>query len=156
VPEREPVYAESLYGERAYGWSPLFALRTAKEKFIEAPEPEIYDVVKDARETENLATSRSGEVASWKDRLGSSGRSFGGPAGSAAAAMTDEQREALRSLGYVSAGAPGLSRRDRPDPKNLVGVNALLVHAKDLLADGKAAEAEPLLREALKQDPENP
>jgi choline-sulfatase len=156
VAEREPVYAESLYGERAYGWSPLFALRTSREKFIEAPEPEIYDVVADRGETANLAASRSAEVSTWKDRLASSVRSFGEPDGSTAAAMTDEQREALKSLGYVSAGAPGLARKDRPDPKKFVAVNALLVRAKDLLAEGKQGEAEASLREALKADPQNP
>ena len=56
----EPTYAESLYSELELGWAPLHAWRTAGFKFIKAPQPELYDLEKDASETTNRAGGGTG------------------------------------------------------------------------------------------------
>ena len=43
------------YGQRAYGWGALRALRSPLEKFIDGPEPELYDLHRDPAETINRA-----------------------------------------------------------------------------------------------------
>ena len=157
VAEREPVYAESVYGERAYGWSPLFALRSASEKFIEAPEPEVYAVEADPGETKNLASGRPADLAAWRKRLADDVSRMGPSQASAASASDDEQRrEALRSLGYVSGGAPGLARKNRPDPKTRFDVHLDYMKALELVDSGKTSEAETLLAKTLARDPGNP
>jgi arylsulfatase A-like enzyme/predicted Zn-dependent protease len=156
APEREPVYAESLYGERAYGWAPLHALRSSKDKFIDAPDAELYDVAADAGEKLNLASTRSDSVAAWREKLATAEMDMGASDPAAASAMTQEQRDRIASLGYVSGGAPGASRRDRPDPKKLVAVSNMFLKAQQEVGAGRTASAARLLEQALAKDPGNP
>jgi arylsulfatase A-like enzyme/Tfp pilus assembly protein PilF len=156
VPAREPAYAEAVYGERIYGWSPAYALRGAGRKFIEAPEPEIYDLGADPRETANLAASRSGEVASSRDRLQAIREALGSADASARETMDADARAKLSSLGYLSGGASDVVRRTRPDPKKLVAEHVRFLEAKSLVGAGRPKEALALAGEVLKADPENP
>jgi len=156
LPEREPVYAESLYGERAYGWAPLHAIRSSKAKFIDAPRPELYDLERDPAETINTAPARAAEASEWRSKLDAAGAAIGEADPSASAGMSEEQRARIASLGYASAGGPGLSRKDRPDPKDLAVVSNLFLRAQTAISDGHDAEASKLLREALAKDPANP
>ncbi|HEX4822815.1 MAG TPA: sulfatase-like hydrolase/transferase [Candidatus Polarisedimenticolaceae bacterium] len=151
--ERAPVYAESLYGERAYGWAPLHALRSAREKYIDAPEAERYDLARDPAESTNLASSGDG---GWGERLIDAVKAMGPADPSAVAMMPGEQRDRIASLGYVSAGAPGLARRDRPDPKKLITVSNLYQQAQQAVGRGDRAYASQLLTRALAKDPDNP
>jgi choline-sulfatase len=156
LPEREPVYAESIYPERAYGWAPLFALRSETTKFIEAPDPEIYDIATDRNEMHNVARSPGSALVTWEGRLRTlAARIGGGDAGSEAPA-DDERRADLMSLGYVSAGAPGLTRKDRPDPKRLIDVHLRIMDALQLMAAGRRDAADAELSAVVKQDPDNP
>jgi tetratricopeptide (TPR) repeat protein len=154
--EREPVYAESLYGERAYGWAPLHAIRSSREKFVDAPEQELYDLASDPGEKTNLASRRSDAVNTWHTKLASAESGMGSSDPSAMASMTAEQRERIAALGYVSGGAPGTSRRDRPDPKRLVAVSNLFLKAQQEVGSGHGDAAVKLLRQALAKDPANP
>lgn len=155
LPPREPVYAESLYAERAYGWAPLFALRSDSEKFIDAPEPELYDLKSDPGERTNLAPDRTSEVAAWRKRLRAAMLAIG-TAPAAPAADDAERREKLQSLGYLSAGAPGLARKDRPDPKRMAPLHEQIMSAIYLKEQGRLDEAERLLVAVLAKDPHNP
>ena len=154
--EREPVYAEAIYPDRIYGWAPLLSLRSLDRKFIEAPEPELYDLADDPPETRNLAASRPEEAADWKRRLLAAVQGFGGPDPSAEAAATAEQKAVLESLGYLTPTHGGAGRTTKPDPKRLAAVHNTILRAKSLVASGKREEVEGLLREALRADPENP
>lgn len=154
--ERGPVYSESIYPERLYGWAPLFALRTDGREFIEAPDPEIYDLASDPGEIRNLAPARSDEVASWRRRLASVRGRLGGPNGSAESSIDAEQREKLESLGYLSGGAPGAARRTGADPKRLVASHNALLRARWLVSRGRLDESRSLLDEIVKADPGNP
>src|ERR1700677_4926737 len=44
-----PLYAETEYGIRAYGWSAVRSLRTDKYLFVEAPRRELYDLAVDPK-----------------------------------------------------------------------------------------------------------
>jgi arylsulfatase A-like enzyme/Flp pilus assembly protein TadD len=155
-PPGDPVYAEAIYPERVYGWAPTFCLRDASTKFIEAPEPEIYDLAADPGERRNLASSRPADVARFRDRLEAVRASFGSADASAESPMDEEQREKLESLGYVSGGSGPIARTSRPDPKRVVGLNQKFVRATALVSEGRPQDALPLLREILSADPENP
>jgi arylsulfatase A-like enzyme/cytochrome c-type biogenesis protein CcmH/NrfG len=117
-----PAYAESLYPQREFGWAPLFAWRTARLKLIEAPRPELYDLVKDPGETDNLASRRDARFAGMRQTLEVE---LSRVAPSAAAELDPEAAERLRALGYVAgAGGPpvaaGSSLRDPKDGQRLV------------------------------------
>ncbi|MGH7150835.1 MAG: sulfatase, partial [Planctomycetota bacterium] len=52
-PDR-PLYLETFAPLHTCGWSPLHALRRLRDKFIEAPVPEYYDLRSDPWESRNL------------------------------------------------------------------------------------------------------
>jgi arylsulfatase A-like enzyme/Tfp pilus assembly protein PilF len=137
APEREAVYAESLFGERAFGWAPLRALRTADEKFIDAPEAELYQLKRDPAETINLATDQAKAVTdTWRPSLA----------------------EALRTIGGDDAeGTAGRTHRKAArDPKTLIAAANFFLKAQSAVEEGQPEQAAPLLKQALAKDPGNP
>ncbi len=111
-----PAYAESLYGQLELGWAPLYAWRTSKLKFIDAPRPELYDLEHDASEVVNAAGSQPTRVEELRRALDAALRQS---PPSAAAAIDPEAAERLRALGYVSGGsAPRATGRPLRDPKD--------------------------------------
>ena len=52
----EGTYIESLLAERQFGWAPLRGFRDSRWKYIDAPEPELYDLLQDTAEMKNRAT----------------------------------------------------------------------------------------------------
>jgi len=131
-PERDPVYSESLFGQRAFGWAPLHAIRSAKAKYIDAPEPEVYDVRRDPSETINSAASDP----------------------SAAATLRPHLDDLMRAIGVGPGEAvPSPSGKD---PKSMAAVSNLYLRAQMVVEDGHPEQAPPLLTQALKKDPGNP
>ena len=153
---REPVYSESLYPERLYGWSPLAALREAGREFVDAPEAEIYDLAADPAELANLAPAKPKEVASWRERLEALRVKLGPSPNAAERASDEEEREKLASLGYASAGGSGRARRSGGDPKKLVGQHNAFLRARWLVSKGRNDEARGLIERVLEADPGNP
>lgn len=149
----DPVYSESIYPEKAYGWAPTFALRGRARKFIDAPEPEVYDLSADPGETRNLAPAGAREVEDWRRRLDTLVAGMGAADGSAGRTMSDEEREKLASLGYVSGIAPAGARRMAADPKKLVARHNALQQATWLASRKRTPEARVALRRILESDP---
>ena len=66
------MYAEALYGNLHFGWSPLAALTTGRLKYIRAPREELFDLARDPRERENSVDERAKErqaLSAGLDRL---------------------------------------------------------------------------------------
>jgi choline-sulfatase len=152
-----PTYAETLYPEREYGWAPLFAWRTARYKYIDAPKPELYDLVADAHESTNTLAEQ-GPKANELRRMLAAARER--PVPTATADVDPETAERLAALGYVGGGAaaaaesaspsaPGAAKRDPKDGAPLL---------RKLNHGISAARSEPEqaireLTEVLAQDP---
>jgi choline-sulfatase len=117
-PPRE-VYAESRYPER-FGWGSLRALRAGRWKIIDAPRPELYDVVADPGEQRNLFDSNPRVAAALLDRLRTE-YAQANP-GSASTVIDRAAADRLASLGYV-AGVLRQPAADRAsaDPKDMIG-----------------------------------
>ena len=109
-----PAYAETLYPQRELGWAPLFAWRTARYKYVEAPKPELYDLSADPGETTNRAAAENARLAPMRDALQAA---LARPVPDAAATLDAETSERLRALGYVGGGAaaPGRLEPARPE-----------------------------------------
>jgi choline-sulfatase len=117
-----PLYAETIYPQREFGWAPLYAWRTATHKVIEAPTPELYDLAKDPGETQNQAAHDPARFARLQEQLQAA---LARPVEAAAAATDPESAERLRALGYVAGGggakaAPGARLRDPKDGQRLM------------------------------------
>ena len=99
-------YGEATRIASTFGLSPLRFLQHGRWKYIHKVSPELYDVVSDPGETQNLAESQPEKLEELRARLeklveeGSAGRN------DAVVPVTTQVRSQLRALGYVD-GAEG-------------------------------------------------
>ena len=124
-----------------------------RQKAILAGRTEVYDVIADPAETKNLGAG-SNLSAALRKALDD----YPVPSPEAARApenLTDEARRNLASLGYVSASAPPVVRKDAPRPADMVGIFDLLEKASGLFVQEQYAEVIPLLEKILAADPYN-
>ena len=63
------IYLESLAGYNEFGWSPLAGIVSEGFKYIEAPEPELYDLTKDPHELKNIAMQNEEKAGELKNKL---------------------------------------------------------------------------------------
>jgi tetratricopeptide (TPR) repeat protein len=147
--EDAPTYAESLYGEREYGWAPLFALRSARFKYVQAPRPELYDLGADPEERANRLADLGEQGAPLQRALQAA---MARPVRSATAEVDPETAERLGALGYVGGGgsSSGAGGRDPKDgarllPKLNHGISAARLEPERAIRE---------LTEVLREDPD--
>jgi tetratricopeptide (TPR) repeat protein len=132
-----PIYAESLVPLLHFGWSDLRVLRDGRYKYIQAPRPELYDLVSDAGETTNLASAqaaRAGAMRAGLARFLDAERAAAATRGGGATpAVAPELLEKLGALGYVGGTAPAETATPGADPKDMVTEFRI---ANDLIRDG--------------------
>ena len=100
------VYGESLYASRHFGCSGLQSLQLGRFKYIEAPKPELYDLVKDPGETQNRYLAEKSMALSLRERLAGLRNRFRAEHTEKSQALSPEAVAALSSLGYVSVSNP--------------------------------------------------
>ncbi|MBI2677863.1 MAG: sulfatase-like hydrolase/transferase [Candidatus Koribacter versatilis] len=151
----ERPYAETDYPRRAFGWSPLRAIRSGKYLFVLAPERELYDLAKDPGATNNLAASSSAVADTLANGMSVFRASTSG-GDAAKAALTPEQTANLGALGYVAGSSPsgGNEAASGIDPKKKIGVVNLLHDALLDVEGGRYEEAIPRLEKVLAGDPQ--
>jgi arylsulfatase A-like enzyme/Tfp pilus assembly protein PilF len=157
-----PAYAESHYPRIHFGWSPLFSISDGTHKFIEAPNPELYDLKKDPRELTNLYANQTARANQMREELHSLQRKYfaGTEVGDSGQQEVDpETMERLKSLGYVafSAETGGTSSAmDLPDPKEKIGIYNQLNQAISLSREGKGDQVIPILKQVAELEPQMP
>jgi arylsulfatase A-like enzyme/Flp pilus assembly protein TadD len=154
-----PVYAESAYPRRAFGWSALVSWRSDRFLYVKAPRRELYDLVSDPAAARNLADSR-GRVADGLDAELArflrevEPRDTGGSK-PPAPAVDREVAERLAALGYVG-GSGGTPAATGVDPKERIAVANMLHEAILAIEDGAFARAVPLLERVVASEPNIP
>jgi choline-sulfatase len=154
-PRRDPPpsYAETFYPKLHFGWSELKAVRVGDWKYIDAPKPELYDVVHDKSERQNVAAARAPLASGLAREAQRTEGTFGADARAEAPAPDPENLARLRSLGYVGATSGPTAGARGPDPKDMIGgLNAFrttMTRVKQLLQTGGAASAIPVLKQLL-------
>jgi choline-sulfatase len=108
------VYSETFYPRLHFGWSDLASLVGPRYHVIEGPDPEIYDLQRDPRETRNLLRDERRLYADARRELAGYDRRLAPPA-----AVDAETRAAMAALGYVgrTAAGGGAAAGPLPDPK---------------------------------------
>jgi arylsulfatase A-like enzyme/Flp pilus assembly protein TadD len=154
----EESYSETFYPFSSFGWSPLHALETSRYHYIDAPVPELYDLIADPKEKDNLAAQQSGTVAVLKDKLQARLRDhpFIPPSGNSSE-LNPEAVEKLRALGYVAYRSPvsaSALASGLPDPKSKLGEFNSILEAGDAFQAGDFARGEKLLVAVRKKDPQ--
>jgi arylsulfatase A-like enzyme/Tfp pilus assembly protein PilF len=153
----EESYAETYYPLLSYGWSELKSIRTSELKYIQAPEPELYDLKNDPGETKNLFGSKSKIASRLSRKLKNLEKEMASDRKPSIRELSEEEQEKLRSLGYVAGTLPAdAGKKERPDPKSKISIFEGISRGKLAIIEGKEDEGEKLLKEMLKKDPENP
>jgi arylsulfatase A-like enzyme/Tfp pilus assembly protein PilF len=147
------AYSETFLPRDQFGWSPLAAIRTERFKYIEAPQPELYDVAVDPEERQNVLSSHDVEATRLRRVLAAiSGR----PATPERRAETDPRlTEKLMSLGYVgySPAVTGPDASALADPKTKLAVYNLTMRALELSESGDWSGALDAVARAERIDP---
>lgn len=148
---------ETFYPRENFGWSELVGIVSGPWKYIQAPRPELYDLKNDPGERSDLAsssTARAGELRKKLEQelLRLSARP--GAQGGQAAVGTDD-RERLRSLGYVNF-VPAKPGSTVPDPKDKIGLLKLIQQAQAFELDAQYADAERVYHEVVEEIPDSP
>ena len=149
----EPVLGESMKPFLEYGWQPQVMSIVAPYKSILAGKVETYDIRTDPREERNL-----GGGANVPKALAAALDDYPVPSPEGATApqnLDEEARRRLASLGYVSAGAAPIVRKDAPRPADMVPIIGMLEKASGLFVSEQYAAVIPLLEKILAADPYN-
>jgi len=156
--QRQTAYAETFYPFSSFGWSPLHSVETGRFKYVEAPQPELYDLSADPAEKNNIAAQQPAMLAELqadlKRRLASASKFGSTPQDSQ---LSPETTEKLRSLGYFAYKTPVSAEalaKGLPDPKaKLEEFNAIL-EAGDAFHSGNFRRGEALLARVQEQEPQ--
>ncbi len=158
------TYFEALHANLQRGWAPLRGVvgRVPAEdgdehdpgrllKYVSLPRPELYDLDVDPAEARNLHAAARGAAAALAALL---------PAESewppAAGAVSEEERRALQSLGYLSSsGGVSLPRTygEEDDPKSLVDIDRMIQDYSAAWQAGRLEQAEALARRTIERRP---
>jgi len=148
-----PLYTESEYAHWAFGWAPLYALVTARWKYIDAPRPELFDLSVDPAERQNVLTEHPQIAAEMRSVIAEiRGRKSHRKA--APVQFNEVGRSQLAALGYV--GSPPKTTEspqqinDLRDPKDMLSIYYALMRGMDRLHRGDFATAVEILEPLAK------
>ena len=113
-------YFEAMGAMLNRGWAPLAGVLAGRDKFINLPIAERYDLAADPAEGVNL----SGRAAQRDRALAAALRGFNAAPPGERRAEDGDAAARLRALGYVSGSAPAKARyTEADDPKQLVDLD---------------------------------
>src|SRR6202035_1363199 len=129
------------------GWSELTSLIQDRFHYIQAPDPELYDLPRDPGERTNALPAERRAYAALRDRL----KAFLTPL-AAPSAVDDETAQKLASLGYL--GASVKASGPLPDPKSRISTLKDFGLALHAYQEQKFAEAVPVFERLVAANPQ--
>ena len=147
-----PSYFEAMTPTLTRGWAPLRGIVSGREKYIDLPIPELYDLAADPVESRNLADASQDRGRELFNLL----KQFNvAPPGRGQAESADTL-ERLRSLGYVGgASAKGKEAyTEADDPKRLISLEQTMDRAAAAFARGSVDEAISQYSDVIRQRPD--
>jgi choline-sulfatase len=146
VPPRR-IYSETFYPRLHFGWSELFSLVDETHHYIDSPDPELYDRVKDPKETSNVLTGERRVYATLKKELEGYDRKLAPPS-----AVDEETRQAMTALGYIGSGGSS-GDGPLPSPRTKIGTLADLKEGFRLSAAKDHPAAVTAFRRVIAENP---
>ena len=145
------TYFEAMSGMLAHGWAPLSGVLVDRDKFIDLPVAERYDLAADPAERSNLhGTSPE------RDRMLEAALTAFGPVLPGRRAAEDPDTAArLRALGYVSGTAPAKATyTEADDPKRLIDIDSAVHRALEAYGAGRPDEAVQIYGQVIERRPD--
>jgi len=144
-------YFEAMESMLDFGFAPLDGVMVGREKFIDLPIQELYDLAADRDETVSLVDRAPERTRVLAARLAD----FHATRPAAQQPESADVTARLRALGYVSgAAAPKARYTERDDPKRLVDLDRLMHDAVALDDERKLQQAIAQYRQVLAQRPD--
>jgi len=149
--EDRTTYFEAMTAMLKRGWAPLRGVIVGREKYIDVPIEELYDLDDDPQERRNLVASSGERARTLASRLKALGATMPGE-------QVDENAEVrarLQSLGYLSGSAPRKETyTEEDDPKRLIDVDRLMNQGIELHRSGRSREAMEAYRRVITRRPD--
>ncbi|HEY0872530.1 MAG TPA: tetratricopeptide repeat protein [Vicinamibacterales bacterium] len=145
------TYFEAMTAMLKRGWAPLRGVILGREKYIDLPIEEFYDLGSDPGEKNNLVPRAGEKVRRLASELKGLGLTMPGE-------QMDENAEVrarLQSLGYFTGSAPRKPKyTEDDDPKRLIDVDQLMIRGIELHRAGRGAEAIDAYRRVIVRRPD--
>ena len=149
LPKR-PIYFESLYPFYNRGWAPLSGYIADQDKFIDSPNPELYDLKEDFNEQKNLLGRKDADL--HRKRLAQLAIEMSSSQSAQEKRRLDrEAMERLKSLGYISspAGTPKKNYGPEDDVKALLPFFNRTLEAMDVFKSGNIRQGIDMLKQII-------
>jgi len=151
------AYSETYWPRYHYGWSELKSLRKGQYKFIDAPKPELYDILEDPGELNNLVNKKATlshemkkELKALIDRYSAEGIEEAGPK-----QIDNDSLVKLQALGYIGSFRASSKQKGEKlaDPKDRIELYNEIKVAQFLVTEEKMDQAEKKIEDVLNKDP---
>jgi len=154
---KRELYLETRLPENTFGWHSLEGMVFGGEKYIEAPEPELYDLRLDPGEEKNLAALDTLRLRRTANRYRLFKRTLAERRAqlSGRVALDAESAQRLRALGYISTVVSAQKLASRPDPKTMTRTLGKFMAGVMAEAEGRYNEALVHFDTVLEEDPDN-
>lgn len=142
------LYAETFYPRIHFGWSDLASLVEGRLHYVEAPQPELYDLDADPGETRSMVDSERRAYSVLRQAMKGYDRRLAAPA-----EVDPETAAKLASLGYIG-GSMAEHKGPLPDPKNQRHVIAELDRAFTAVQEQRHQDAIASFERLLAENPD--
>ena len=134
-----PSYFEAMTPTLTRGWAPLRGVLVGREKLIDLPIAELYDLGADPAEQRNLFATRTDRAPVLLNVL----KTYNVAPPGRPQKETPETLERLRSLGYIGGGSAAVREvhTEADDPKRLIELEQTMTRAADAFRQGRLDEA---------------
>jgi arylsulfatase A-like enzyme/Tfp pilus assembly protein PilF len=147
-----PSYFEAMTDAVERGWAPLRGVLLGRDKYIDLPIVELYDLGADPGEAHNVAQQHREKVDAMFNLL----KMFNVAPPARAEAESAETLDRLRSLGYIGGGRATVREKytDADDPKRLITLEQTLTKADDAVRAGDPQNAVSLYKSVIAERPD--
>ena len=155
--DERSAYSETYWPRYHYGWSELKSLRKGRYKFIDAPQPELYDILEDPGEVNNLVNKNASLGHEMKRDLSAlieeytvEGIEDVGPR-----KIDNDSLVKLQALGYIGSFHTKAKEKEGKlaDPKDKIDLYNEIKISQFLVTEEKMDEAEIKIKDVLAKDP---
>jgi arylsulfatase A-like enzyme/Tfp pilus assembly protein PilF len=145
-------YFEALSPSLNRGWAPLRGVLVGRDKYVNLPLEELYDLGRDPAEATNLSDTQASRRRSLDARL----MAFGPTEPGERREENAETASRLRALGYVSGSSPARKKAytENDDPKRLIQFDRQMHRALELYQAKRVREAEAIFRDLVAARPD--